>query len=293
MGFEQRENQMAMIAEAFYINKLTLPPPEGDMTAFEVGQRVEEYVRAALPLFEPMEHEYNGALCEDTFDALLRAGTFGSVQDMPPDLRGRDVYFKFMSPLHDAIERKEASTFMEASELLRIAMEMDPNAMASYDTGIALRDALEGIGVQPRHLRSERQVQAIMQQNAEQAAAEEAAAVAKEAGAATRSSRRPRSTYRQRKCSKTRSRNVSPKRDPHERPDYTEAEVQALRALYRGEGSPRQQKMALDCLIRIYGTHDMSYRPGDEGATNFAEGRRKRRHHADLAAFRRPNKNRS
>jgi len=54
------ERQMAILAEAFYINKLRLPPPQGDMTAFEVGQRVEEYVRAALPLFEPMDQETLG-----------------------------------------------------------------------------------------------------------------------------------------------------------------------------------------------------------------------------------------
>ena len=65
-----------------------------------------------------------------------------------------------------------------------------------------------------------------------------------------------------------------PKRDPHERPDYTEAEAQALRAIYRGEASERQQRMGLDCLIRIYGTHDMSYRPENSHATAFAEGRR-------------------
>lgn len=186
IGFEQRENQMAMLAEAFYINKLTLPPPEGDMTAFEVGQRVEEYVRAALPLFEPMEHEYNGQLCEDTFDALLRAGHFGSIQDMPPELRGRDVHFKFISPLHDAIERKEASTFMESAELIRIALEMDQSALAHYDTGSALRSALEGVGVAAKHIRTEEQVAEILAQHAEQAAAEEAAEVAKTAGGAAR-----------------------------------------------------------------------------------------------------------
>ena len=186
MGFEAREQQMAMLAEAFFINKLTLPPPEGDMTAFEVGQRVEEYVRAALPLFEPMEHEYNGQLCEDTFDALLRAGAFGSVQDMPPDLRGRGVHFKFISPLHDAIERKEASNFREASELILTALETDPSALAYYDTGLALRTALEGIGVQPKHLRSEEAAREIIAQNARQAAMEEQAAVARDAGAATR-----------------------------------------------------------------------------------------------------------
>lgn len=185
-AFEQRDAQMAMLAEAFYINKLTLPPPEGDMTAFEVGQRVEEYVRAALPLFEPMEHEYNGQLCEDTFDALLRAGAFGSAQDMPPELRGRDVHFRFISPLHDAIERKEASTFMEASELIRIALEMDPSALAHYDSGAALRSALEGIGVSADHMRSMRQAQEIISANAEQAAAEEQAAIARDEGAALR-----------------------------------------------------------------------------------------------------------
>ena len=186
MGYETAERQMGMLAEAFYINKLTLPPPEGDMTAFEVGQRVEEYVRQALPLFEPMEHEYNGQLCEDTFDALLRAGGFGSIQDMPPELSGRDVHFKFVSPMHDAMERKEASTFMESAELLRIALEMDPSALAHYDTGTALRSALEGIGVQARHMRSEQQAKAVIAANAQQAAAEEQAAIARDQGAAAR-----------------------------------------------------------------------------------------------------------
>ena len=65
-----------------------------------------------------------------------------------------------------------------------------------------------------------------------------------------------------------------PNRDVHQRPDYTEAEVQAIRAIYRGEADARQQRLALDCLLRIYGTHDMSYRPGDTHATAFAEGMR-------------------
>lgn len=65
-----------------------------------------------------------------------------------------------------------------------------------------------------------------------------------------------------------------PKLNPLEPPDYTEAEVQAIRAVHRGEADARQQRMALDCLVRIFGTHDMSFRPGDAYATAFAEGRR-------------------
>ena len=185
-GFEQRDNQMAMLAEAFYINKLTLPPPEGDMTAFETGQRVEEYVRQALPLFEPMEHEYNGQLCEDTFDGLLRAGHFGSVQDMPRELHGQDVHFKFVSPLHDAIERKQASTFLESQDLIERAMMIDPSAGAYLDTGLQLKAALEGIGVEARHIRTDDQVNEILRANAEQAQNEEAMELAKGGGQVAR-----------------------------------------------------------------------------------------------------------
>lgn len=65
-----------------------------------------------------------------------------------------------------------------------------------------------------------------------------------------------------------------PKRDPIERPDYTEAEVQALRAVWVGQGTERQQRLALDYIIRAAATHDTSYRPGDPHGTAFAEGKR-------------------
>lgn len=65
-----------------------------------------------------------------------------------------------------------------------------------------------------------------------------------------------------------------PHKDPLERPDYTEAEIQALRAVHRGEADARQQRLLCDYLIRAAGTHDTSYRPGDSQATAFAEGKR-------------------
>ncbi len=65
-----------------------------------------------------------------------------------------------------------------------------------------------------------------------------------------------------------------PNPDPLARPDYTEAEVQALRAVWDGQGNSRQQVMAMEYMIRAFGTHDMSFRPGDQYLTAFAEGRR-------------------
>jgi len=183
-GVEVAQDQKEMLAAAFYLNKLTLPAPQSDMTAFEVGQRVEEYIRAALPLFEPMETQYNGAICEDTFDALMGVGVFGPALEVPEELQGKDIEFKFISPLHDAIERKSASTFLESSELINAAVEMDQTAGAHYDVGSALRDALTGIGVSPRNIREKEVVKEMISDAQEKQEAEQQLMMAEQAGGA-------------------------------------------------------------------------------------------------------------
>ena len=94
---ERREEKIeALINEAFFLNQIALPDlTAGDMTAYEVQKRVEEYIRRALPLFEPMEAEYNGGLCEETWNLCMEQGTFGALDDMPPILRGREIDWQF------------------------------------------------------------------------------------------------------------------------------------------------------------------------------------------------------
>lgn len=58
------------------------------------------------------------------------------------------------------------------------------------------------------------------------------------------------------------------------RPDYTEAEIQALRAVSRGEGTPDQQRLSLEYMVRAFGTYDASFHPDNQYETAFAEGRR-------------------
>ena len=66
----------------------------------------------------------------------------------------------------------------------------------------------------------------------------------------------------------------TPNPNPLARPDYTEAEVQALRAVWAGQAGERQQILAMEYMVRAFGTHDTSFRPGDPYLTAFAEGRR-------------------
>lgn len=158
-GLELSDRTSQMLREAFYLNTLSMPPAGGgDMTAYEVGQRVQEYIRNALPLFEPMENDYNAALCEVTFETMMRAGAFGPPDDIPQSIRGQEVSFAFESPLAQMIERQKGQKFLEAKAMIAEATAVDPSAVQIMDFKTTLRDVLNGIGAPAKWLRSPEQV---------------------------------------------------------------------------------------------------------------------------------------
>lgn len=165
-GMQLREDVQKMISKAFYLDKIDLPKLDKEMTAFEVSQRVTEYVRNALPIFAPTEVEYNGALCEIDFDLLLRGGGFGSFRDMPRSLQGQDIQFKFQSPLHGAIEQQMVSQFNNSKALLAEAAAVDPGTANMVDIRVALRDALQGGGTPIRWTRDDKTMQQMDEANA-------------------------------------------------------------------------------------------------------------------------------
>ena len=164
LGIDMARDTRFMLGEAFYLNKLTLPQRAPEMTAYEVGQRIQQYIRDALPLFEPMEMEYNGAVCEETFALLLRSGAFGSPFDIPDRLKGADIQFRFESPLHEAIEREKGNRFFEAQQFIAASVQLDPTAALIIDAKQALRDVLEGIGVPAKWVNTEEEVQEVIEQ---------------------------------------------------------------------------------------------------------------------------------
>lgn len=189
-----RDDIRQRISDAFYLDSLSLPPAGvRDMTAFEVGQRISEWIRRAMPIFEPMEFEYNGALCEETFALMANNGAFGSFRDVPESLRGDDFRFKFESPLHEGAERKKGQKFLEAKAALMEAAELDPDAQYLLNAKDALRDVLSGIGVPADWQRDEDEVDAMAEQRNQKAAAAqgmtelgEAASAAQALGAASK-----------------------------------------------------------------------------------------------------------
>lgn len=145
-GREMVMDVRGAIMEAFYLNKISLPPAgQADMTMYEASERVNEYIRAALPLFEPMEMDYNGQVCERTFGILLRNGQFGSPFDMPEELQGKEIQFRFVSPFTEASERVKAGQFIETKNILTEAIALDPSVAGMVNAREALRDVLKGV----------------------------------------------------------------------------------------------------------------------------------------------------
>lgn len=195
LGLEMAQDTRAMIAECFFLNKITLPQPGNEMTAYEVGQRVQEYIRQAMPLFEPLETEYNAPLCDITFEIMLRAGAFGRMEDMPEELMGAEVEFYFESPLHDATEREKGQRFLEAKGILADAAAIDPGVINVLDVVTAVGDVFKGLGVPAAWTRSGTQVEAIKREQDQQrqtaellASLQQGAEVAKTLGEAAKNS---------------------------------------------------------------------------------------------------------
>ncbi len=189
-GIELRNDQRETLKEAFYLNKIFMPPPDKEMTAYEAQLRNQEFIRQTLPLFEPMEQDYNGELCERTFELMMRANAFGPVEDIPRSLQGQEIQFRFESPLHDAIELSKAQKYNEALGMHAATIELDPSAGASFDIPTAYREAMEGLGLPATWIHSEEEAAEIIVQQREDAANQQAMQMQAQQGMAQQESAR-------------------------------------------------------------------------------------------------------
>ena len=166
IGYEMKEGVAEILASAFYANRLSLPDVGHEMTAYEVSERMKQYRRENLPLFAPIESEYNGQMVETALGLSMDMGLLGSPYDIPDSLRGNEVDMKFKSPLSSAEEEKRAEMFKINAGLLEIAGQIDPSVRHNYDVNEAFRDAVEATGSPVTWLRDIREVQQLSKSEA-------------------------------------------------------------------------------------------------------------------------------
>jgi len=168
IGLDQADRTQQMLAKALYLDKFSLPV-YNEMTATEAGIRQAEYIRQIMPIFEPMEEEYNAPLCQETFDVMWRMGWMGSVHDVPQSIQqAPDYEFKFISPLSQSEDRKATNQFFAVSEIIQAAATLNPAFVHNVDINKAGRDAIEGTGENQDWLNSPEEVAATQAAEAEQ-----------------------------------------------------------------------------------------------------------------------------
>lgn len=151
LGLQAIDAARLRLADAMFVTKLTMPS-ERAKTAYETQRIWEEQLRAAVPLFEPVEQNYNAPLLSETFEILLEVGAFGnrerdgSIAGMPEALKGKDFTWSFSNPIQEAQERILAQTFQVAAGISMAARQMDPAAGADFDVRVAARESMRGAG---------------------------------------------------------------------------------------------------------------------------------------------------
>lgn len=191
-GFKMRQDVREILSKAFFIDKLALPEAGKQMTAYEIRTRLEEHVRNLLPLFEPMEMEYNMGLLDRAFEHMQRMKMF-DYEDMPDILSKRDISWAFKNPMQEASERILVEQFQENLGIEKMAMEAGATT-PRLNVSKARDDALRGTGAPARWRKTDPEIEQEEQEAAAKkrldAAAQEiagGAAVAGQVGAAAQS----------------------------------------------------------------------------------------------------------
>lgn len=148
-GMEMKQDVRAMIAEAFLLNKIMLPPQQ--KTAFETQARLDEFRRAILPFTGPIESEYHLPLLDVAFQMAIRNNAF-NFKEMPDGLldaggeQGTELTFTFEGPLNQAEGRQHVQAFQESIQILAGAAQFDKSIPGKYDFGKMTADAVRGTG---------------------------------------------------------------------------------------------------------------------------------------------------
>ena len=146
VGFAMRQDLRELLSKSWFLDKLQLPEAAGaDMTAYEVARRIEDHVRNLLPLFEPMEVEYNTKMLDKSFSTCANMGCF-NWDEMPRLLAGKDIYWSFKNPMQAASTRILISQFKECLELIGMAQQFGVSS-SPIQVRTALKDAVRGVGV--------------------------------------------------------------------------------------------------------------------------------------------------
>jgi len=131
---EMQNDKRQSIMAAFFRNILNLPMNGPQMTATEVLERKEEFIRELGAVFGRLDTDYRAPIVERSFNIMLRAG---ALPEIPEVLQGRNVRFQFESPINKVRQQVKASSAK--------AWAIDVLGMAQFDPKLKYLVNLEAL----------------------------------------------------------------------------------------------------------------------------------------------------
>lgn len=156
------------IRKIFFLDKLLLPPrtETGEMTAYEVSQRIEQMQRVLGPVLSRVNNELLNPLIVRCFKALLRNNM---LPELPPILqeRGVDVDIVFVNQLARAQQIQDVSTMQQWVQGLAMIAQLDPSVVDNINADGIARHMAKVMGVPEEAVQNSDVVRQVRDQRAQ------------------------------------------------------------------------------------------------------------------------------
>ena len=165
IGLDLMTSIQNRVREIFFVDQLQLNiGPQ--MTATEVMQRTEEKQRLMGPVIGRASTELLSPLLIRCFGILMRAG---KLPEPPLPMYTSDAKLKitYTSPIFKAQEQVAANNIMRAAQVLLPFQGADPTIMDAFSPDNVARGVAEMFNLDPRYLRTQRQIDEVREQRAQ------------------------------------------------------------------------------------------------------------------------------
>jgi hypothetical protein len=175
------------VASAFFKNILNLPQGGPQMTATEIIQRKDEFIREVGPVFGRFQTDYNEPTADRSFRMLFRLGAFGEVPEL---LAQANIKFVFDLPVDKIKKQVQAAAASQwAMEVMQLA-QVSPEAKHLVNVDALARFTADAVSLPHEILNTKEEVlQKIAADNAQIAEQRKMEGMEKMAGAAEKGSK--------------------------------------------------------------------------------------------------------
>ena len=159
------------IKEGFFLDVLELPgpvAPDGDVFRFsatEVSVRMRQRMPVLGPLLARQETEFLDPLIRRTVKILMRSMMLG---EMPSVLEDVGYRVEYLNPISISLRSGEVNSMIQLFEMIMPLAQIDQTIPMYFDTQKILQNTAEVLQVPPSNLRSEEEVQEIIQRQQQQ-----------------------------------------------------------------------------------------------------------------------------